>query len=260
MGILSAPAPSRYTKHDVVEKVASECAKLYMDAKDPRNPTLPIEALGFADIQLAASILWEQMTDGAFASVFAKMGRPEGRLTITINEAHRELFEARPDILRSSVGHEIGHLVLGHLDWNCTFTEDLLFPDAQRPAVVFLHDTSWTPLAFTPDEVSEWCRRASRGDDAARRKLEGLSDRMEPEWMFHQAEHFSMCFLVPRNLLMECLNAGWGVADWPAIYRLAEHFGVSPSLMRARLKRLGLISLQGREIRLGEAMKQQRLF
>jgi hypothetical protein len=44
------------------------------------------------------------------------------------------------------------------------------------------------------DELNEWCKRAFKGDDEARQKLLRLQDRLEPEWMFWQAEQFAACF------------------------------------------------------------------
>ena len=66
---------------------------------------------------------------------------------------------------------------------------------------------------------------------------------MEPDWMFWQAEHFSMCFLIPRDRLFQFLNEGREVSSWFAIRRLAEDFGVSPSMMRVRLSKLGAVQM-----------------
>jgi len=67
--------------------------------------------------------------------------------------------------------------------------------------------------------LNEWCKRAFKGDEEARRKLLRFQDRLEPEWMFWQAEHFAACFLIPRDRLLECLNAGREVGIWFAMRR-----------------------------------------
>jgi Zn-dependent peptidase ImmA (M78 family) len=70
-----------------------------------------------------------------------------------------------------------------------------------------------------------------------------MQDRFEPEWMFRQAEHFSICLRIPRDYLLEQLEEGWDFNSWAPVYRLAERFGVSPSMMRVRLEKLGIIEI-----------------
>jgi hypothetical protein len=116
-----------------------------------------------------------------------------------------------------------------------------------------LHDSSLRPYAFTRDELNEWCKQAFRGDEAARQRLLRLQDRLEPEWMFWQAEHFAACFLIPRDCVMDYLNAGGEVSNWPALYRLAERFGVSPTMMKKRLVKMGVIVIENNQPKAGGA-------
>jgi Zn-dependent peptidase ImmA (M78 family) len=77
--------------------------------------------------------------------------------------------------------------------------------------------------------------------------------------MFWQAERFAACFLVPRDRLIECLNDGWEVSSWLAIRRLAEHFDVSPSLMRVRLTKLGAIIIENGKPKIGTLLLQPKM-
>ena len=79
--------------------------------------------------------------------------------------------------------------------------------------------------------------------ETARETLNQMSDRFEPEWMFRQAEHFSLCLRIPKDYLLERLDEGADYTSWPGIYRLSERFGVSGSMMKTRLEKLRLIEL-----------------
>jgi Zn-dependent peptidase ImmA (M78 family) len=77
--------------------------------------------------------------------------------------------------------------------------------------------------------------------ETARQTLEMMGHHFEPEWMFRQAEHFSLCLRIPRDRLLEVLEEGLSLHGWAPIYRLAERFGVSGTMMKTRLEKLRLI-------------------
>jgi Zn-dependent peptidase ImmA (M78 family) len=70
-----------------------------------------------------------------------------------------------------------------------------------------------------------------------------------------QAEMFSAALLIPRELLAKVLPAPpW--SGWPAVYRLAERFAVSPTAMQHRLAKLEWMHLgENREPRSGPEPK-----
>jgi Zn-dependent peptidase ImmA (M78 family) len=79
--------------------------------------------------------------------------------------------------------------------------------------------------------------------------------------MFWQAEHFSLCLRIPRDQLLRQLEEGWNFNTWVPVYRLAERFGVSPSMMRVRLEKIGLIEIgEGGRPRLKPSASQGGLF
>lgn len=253
---LDVPKPNRYLKHSAVEVLASACNQYYRGLQHERA-SYAVDVAAFADLDLEITIVQDEIEEPELTTVFAKCAihKEKGHI-ITINTLYRELFKARPDLLRSSLGHEIGHYVLRHHEWR-TRPENvgLLFEDME-PKTRYLHDSSWKPLAFTKQDMNEWCRRAFSGDEEAREKLNKLQDRMEPDWMFWQAEHFSMCFLIARDQLLQCLNEGCEITSWFAIRRLADKFGVSPSMMRVRLTKIGAISIEDGKPVVGPMLKQ----
>ena len=261
MLMIDVPKPSQWIKHSVIEEIATECSKKYRELQ--RHPNgFPVDVHAFADLDLEITIEEDNIEEPEGTIVFAKIcpdPKAESRYIITVNKLYKELFELRPDLLRACLAHEVGHFVLRHHTWHVRPQNITpLFQDLEvQPRC--LHDSALPPFAFTRDELNEWCKRAFKGDDEARQKLLRLQDRLEPEWMFWQAERFASCFLIPRDRLIECLNDGWEVSSWLAIRRFAEHFEVSPSMMRIRLSKLGAITIENRQPNVGPLLLQPKM-
>ena len=77
--------------------------------------------------------------------------------------------------------------------------------------------------------------------------------------MFWQAEHFALCFLIPKDLLLNALDSGFNPTNWREIYDLGEQFGVTGSMLATRLKKLNAIEIHGKQIVLGGMLKQKNL-
>lgn len=258
---IDVPKPSQWIKHSLIEEIATECSKKYRELQGHVGG-FPVNVHAFADLDLEITIVEDEIEEPEGTVVFAKIcpdPEDENRFIITVNARYKELFELRPDLLRACLAHEVGHFVLKHHTWHARPQNITpLFPDINvQPRC--LHDSSLRPFAFTKDELNEWCKKALKGDDEARQKLLRLQDRLEPEWMFWQAERFASCFLIPHDRLIECLNNGWEVSSWLAIRRLAEHFGVSPSMMRIRLTKLGAIIIENSQPKVGPMLLQPKM-
>jgi hypothetical protein len=94
----------------------------------------------------------------------------------------------------------------------------------------------------------------------ARQALVELNSRLEPEWMFWQAEYFSRCLLIPADLLQIALQKDWDFCSWPAIYDLGRLFGVSGTIMRNRLEKIGVIEILNGQPCPGPRSRQTTLF
>lgn len=248
---LDIPEPSRYVSHETVDEIALACSRAYRaQCGDGRG--YPVNMDRFIDL-LEISVLWEEIEEPEGASFFANYS-PEDDGLITINEKHRELFEARPDVYCACLGHEGGHSVLRH--WvraNTDQVSDSLFDDFSPERPRLFHKSSWYQYGLSREEVQE--RKRANDEltrrlvskallsETARQTLEMMRDHFEPEWMFRQAEHFSLCLRIPRDRLFEMLEEGLSLHGWAPVYRLAERFGVSGTMMKMRLEKLRLIEI-----------------
>jgi hypothetical protein len=248
---IEIPKPSRYVSHEVVDQIALAYNRAYR-AQSGNDRGYPVAIDRFIDL-LEISMLWEEIEEPEEARFFANYS-PEDNGLITINKKHLKLFKARPDVYCACLGHEGGHCVLRHWErTNSNEGSDFLFADLSTQQPRLFHKSSWYQYGLTRQEVEE--RKRANQDltrrlvskallsATARQTLEMMRDHFEPEWMFRQAEHFSLCLSIPRDRLLEVLEEGHSLRGWAPIYRLAERFGVSCTMMKIRLEKLRLIEM-----------------
>ena len=246
---IDVPRPSQYVSHKTVDDLALESVRLFR-SKHPQRQHSWIDTEAFLDY-LEISTVWEDIEEPEGAAFFASFCADSDGL-VTINEKHREFFDSRPDVYSACLGHEAGHCVLKHWESGGAPQALSLFEDS-TPASKLFHKSSWLQYGLSRNEVRELkeaelrfkqtLARSAFVSPTARETLKQLTDYFEPEWMFWQAEHFSLCLRIPRDTLKPQLEEGWNFNTWTPIYRLAERFRVSPSMMRLRLEKLGVIEI-----------------
>jgi Zn-dependent peptidase ImmA (M78 family) len=123
----------------------------------------------------------------------------------------------------------------------------------------FLHRMGWLPWGISEDLLKRAVKVASV-DDRVRAILK--PKRFEPDWIYTQAQRFAAAFMIPHIRLRELMRENCGftrLANWPAVYDLAQQFATSSSMMRYRLEQLGYITVQGKDITPGVRLRQQPL-
>jgi len=260
---IEVPPPSRFVPDDQIDEIALAYNQAYRVSSN--KASFPVDIDRFID-RLEIPVSWEEIEEPDEALLLARYA-PENGGSITINKRHQDLFVKRQDVYASCLGHEVGHRVLCHCD-HAEFNVDTpsLFDDPLVKPRLF-HRSSWHQYGMTKEEVLE--RKAleqelvklAAKNERARQAIAQMQNRFEPEWMFWQAEHFSLCFLVPKDRLVVQLEEGWNFNSWYPIYRLAERFGVSSGMMRRRLVKLKVIEIgDDGQPRLRTHQKQERLF
>lgn len=247
---IDVPKPSRYVSHETVDEIALEANRAYRE-KVGSKTGFPVDMERFIDL-LEVSILREDIEEPEGASFFANFCPDDGGL-ITINNKHSELFESRPDVYCACLAHEGGHCILRHCEKIASPENTPMLFEELSPSPPLFHKSSWYQYGLTREEVQKQKEfnkhlndalvRAALISETARQTLAQMHDRFEPEWMFRQAEHFSLCLRIPRDGLLEILEEGLGLHGWAPLYRLAERFGVSVTMMKIRLEKLHLIEI-----------------
>lgn len=258
---IDVPAPSQWTKHNDIDQVALECNLLYR-AKCGDKRGFPVDVEQFADSVLEISVEqnYFDAPQGAVALARCKPDpRDTSRFVIEFNEAHRKIFDEKPDKRLITGAHEVGHIVLKHHNKLACPKTMSLFGDFVTAEPKFLHKTDWQHHGFSAEELKNLCEIALNGDEKVRKFLGSFDEHFEEKWMFWQAEHFALCFLIPRDVVLNALNADFDATDWRAIYSFGEEFGVSGAMMATRLKKLNAIEIHGKQIALGGLLKQKNL-
>jgi transcriptional regulator with XRE-family HTH domain len=265
---IEAPAPSKYVSYTTVEEVAAQCVDAY------RKETKERRAYSIDPVQLAEvfkiRITWQTVVEPPEAIFFACYIQQGHQGQIQVNKAHRQFFETRSDIYRATIGHEIGHCILNHHALGALEESGSLFPDLAASTTYF-HKASLFPYGLSQSEVQrlkvlerkvqEKLVKTAAVDNRYRDRLHQLNSKFEPTWMFRQAEHFARCLLIPKDRIRSLLEGSWDFNSWTTVYKWAELFEVSASMMRSRLEKLGIIEIgpDGRP-RLGANANQKSLF
>ncbi len=247
---LEIPEPSKFVSFKTVDSIALQLSQLYRrESKNKQG--YPLDCERFAD-WLELSIYSDEFDEPEGASFFAGLTISDGG-TVYINEKHRQLFDERPDVYVICIGHEIGHATLKHLSHPSINQEFPLFSESSQNEQFMLHSSSWFQYGLPKDEVEKrkiFSKQLKENlvkkavlDSDARRELRQLDEKFEPDWMFKQAEHFAKCLCIPQDKLYELLEITPLMKGWRPIYRLAEAFGVSLSVMKSRLLNLNLIEI-----------------
>lgn len=253
------PTPKRFNKNSEIERIALDFNKLYRK-QSPNKIGYPVDPDFFADCILETSIVWEIIESPPNTTVFARCfpdNRNESDFVISINEKHRNFFQERPEIFRAVMSHEIGHLVLRHHEKLLAGHTPSLF--GEEPEVPYLHSTKCKSSFLSKDEFQALCKMAIGGNRGAHDLILQMNNKFEEEWMFWQAEHFAMCFLIPQDRVFEVFESDYNFTNWRGIYQLGSDFGVSGAMMAQRLKKIGAIEIDDKTISLGPLFKQKRL-
>ena len=162
------------------------------------EPPVPVEDI--ADGLLDLRILWDSVSEAAGTSTLA--GLEPGERLIKFNESRRKVFEEKPGLYNTVLGHEIGHSEL-HIDHN-------LVAPQQLPRF---------------DQVYECIYQESTSTQGPRET---------------QAHRFMGFLLMPSSLLWEAIR-DVDLTIWPNLYKLRELFQVTISALTIRLERLGVL-------------------
>lgn len=216
----------------VVEETAeARLNELAVILGKPITPPVPIELLAERVFNLA--ILWEPIDELPGEVIFGGI-RPKDRL-IVLNERRRSLFERKPGLVRSTMGHELGH-------WD-------LFVDK---------GTLDHPVFTGFEDEGPFCRRSAPAGEVAvlrvlqetpegRKLLAGIEARADDPSEASAVNRFAAALSMPRALISKEALA-LDRTRWPNLYVLANRFDVTISALTVRLEQLNLLYVRDKEL------------
>lgn len=154
---------------------------------------------------------------------------PEER-RIVLNTRHIELFQKKPGLERSTIGHEAGHW---DIDIDRTSLHHPRLPgfDIQQSVV--------RRQAADRNVLVEVLNRAAYDDRYFELYRELTAGQDSPE-VRSAVDRYQSSLLMPDWLLLEAVD-GRDVTSWPVLYEIAEAAQVTISNLAVRLQRLDVI-------------------
>ncbi len=242
-----------FMPNEAIEELTGRRLREY-ERKVGRPVALPVPVEEVIEQALDLCILWDEVEEQAGEMVLAGLKRRTR--TVVVNEKHLKLFEEKPGLLRSTLGHEAGHWDIEsrpHLGTKSLFGED---EEAEADGMVFRHSTRAGDLI----EVLRGLALSNEQAYRAYRKLTAGQDTPEQK---SNVDRYQSCLLMPRWLIEDAAKR-YDLRSWPSLYRFAEEAQVNISNLTTRLRRLGLIhSIDGQKriyLSAGEVTGQGSLF
>jgi len=209
----------------VVEDIAAiRLAEFESKLGKKLEPPIPIELM--AERLLGLSILWEPIEELPGETIFGGI-RPEERL-IVMNENRRALFTEKPGLIRSTVGHEMGH-------WDLFVDKATL----DHPMLTGFDRPASFPLRSTPiGEVVIISRLMASAEGQA--LLHEMESRADDPHEARAVNRYAAAISMPATLIRRDAVA-IDRTKWPPLYALAKRYDVTISALRVRLMQLDLL-------------------
>ena len=173
---------------------------------------------------------------------------------ILLNEAHTDLFDQKPGLLRSTIGHEAGH-------WDVDIDRAKL-AHPMLPGIE-LASCFVNRHASKSDRLIEVLFTKAMTDERAYKVYRNLTAGQDAPEVKSAVDRYQSALLMPKWLIQEAA-VQYDLTSWPELYRLADEAQVNISNLTVRLRRLGLIYLRDGDKTIyrskDEVTRQKKLF
>jgi hypothetical protein len=223
--------PVKYLKNEVIEDVTARRIREY-EAKAAVTVKLPVPVEKIVEQVLGLDFEWDEIEEQAGEQILGGLVAAERK--IVLNEKHLALFQEKPGLERSTIGHEAGH-------WDVDIDRARLFhptfPGFEvQPHVVKRHGKKAGRL------IEVLFSRAMH-DERAYRLYKKLTEGQDTPEVRSAVDRYQSALLMPAWLIREA-EGRFDFLKWRDLYRLAEEAQVNITNLTVRLQRLGLIYLR----------------
>lgn len=221
----------KYLRTEVIEGVTAQRIREY-EAKVGVTVALPVPLEQIVEQVLGLDFDWDVIEEQPGEQILGGLNADNRK--ILLNEAHTDLFDEKPGLLRSTIGHEAGHW---DLDIDRAKLSQPILPGIDlAPCFVNRH-------ASKSDRLIEVLFTKALQDDRAYKVYRDLTAGQDTPEVKSAVDRYQSALLMPKWLIQDAAER-YDFTNWPDLYRLAEKAQVNISNLTVRLRRLGLIYLR----------------
>jgi hypothetical protein len=221
----------RFLRNDVIEEITASRLREY-ETKTGASVCFPIPIENVVEQVLGLDFDWDEIEEHPGEQILGGLDAV-GR-KILLNEKHVELFETKPGLLRSTIGHEAGHYDID------VDRAKLMHPTL--PGIDFKSRIAKRHAKKSNHAIAVLLDRATT-DTRAARLLRQIREGQDTAEQKSAVDRYQSSLLMPEWLMREAAQR-FDLTKWPELYRLAEEAQVNISNLTVRLRRLGLIYLR----------------
>lgn len=226
--------PLKYLRNAEIEAITGDRIRQY-EAKAKCRVALPVPLDKIVEQTLGLDISWDEIEERSGEMVLG--GLMVRSRTVVLNEKHLPLFQSKPGLERSTLGHEAAHWDLEHR------------ADANTPSLF------GDPDGGDDDRVD--CRKTTRTGDLlhvlldlacrnhqAYRLYKELTEGQDTPEQKSAMDRYQSALLMPEWLVREAAKR-YDLSKLSSLYDFAQEAQVTISNLTTRLRRLGLIHKVG---------------
>jgi hypothetical protein len=221
----------KYLKNEAIEDVTAQRIREY-ESKTGVTIAFPVPIEVIVEQVLGLDFDWDVIQEQPGEQILG--GLDVANRKILLNEAHSDLFEQKPGLLRSTIGHEAGHW---ELDVDRSKASHPLLPGCDPGSCMANRHASKS------DRLIEVLFTKAMGDERAYRVYKQLTAGQDAPEVRSAVDRYQSALLMPKWLI-QAAQQRYEFTRWSDLYRLTEEAQVNITNLTIRLQRLGLIYLR----------------
>ncbi len=217
----------RFLSNDRIEQITSQRIREY-EQKTKSTVRLPVPVENIVEQVLELNFDWDEIDEKPGELILG--GLDASNRLIMLNEKHLDLFEKKPGLERSTIGHEAGH-------WDVDVDKSSLghpslFGETEN-AIAYRH-------ASKSNCSVEVLLEKARSNGRLYRLYQQLTGGQDTPEQKSAVDRYQSALLMPEWLIKEAVRE-IDVTHWQDLYDLAKEAQVNISNLVTRLLRLKLI-------------------
>jgi hypothetical protein len=217
----------KYLRNEAIEEITANRIREY-ESKVGKAVNFPIPIEKIVEQVLSLTFDWDVIEEQPGEQILGGLVVEERK--ILLNVKHLSLFEAKPGLERSTIGHEAGHW---DIDIDRTTLNHPSFPGLPAQSSIIHRHT----------KNSEWSVKILNlafGDERYYRVYEKLTEGQDSPEVRSAVDRYQSALLMPKWLVIEA-EGHYDFTKWSDLYNLAQQAQVNISNLTVRLQRLNLI-------------------